>query len=118
MTLEALTKRGMLRQLRAGRVVDRCMANTSEQVMLCHCWTSTNVSVYCENHTKHTDALCRQNAENWCVKARCIYSNHWNLRGYYWRAVLSSIQYISLRLVRYFLQVSMYAEVRLFLTAE
>jgi hypothetical protein len=27
------------------------------------------VAVYCENHTEHTDTLCRQNAEFYCVKA-------------------------------------------------
>jgi hypothetical protein len=27
------------------------------------------VAVYCENHTKHTDTLCRQNVEFQCVKA-------------------------------------------------
>jgi hypothetical protein len=27
------------------------------------------VAVYCENHTEHTDTLCGQNAEFWCVKA-------------------------------------------------
>jgi hypothetical protein len=28
------------------------------------------VAVYCENHTEHTDTLCGQNAEFWCVKGR------------------------------------------------
>jgi hypothetical protein len=32
------------------------------------------VAVYCENHMEHTDTLCGQNAELWCV-----YSNHWSL---------------------------------------
>jgi hypothetical protein len=35
------------------------------------------VAVYCENHTEHTDTLCGQNAEFWCVKAGGTYSNHW-----------------------------------------
>jgi hypothetical protein len=26
------------------------------------------VAVYSENHTEHTDTLCGQNAEFWCVK--------------------------------------------------
>jgi hypothetical protein len=26
------------------------------------------VAVYCENHTEHTDTLCGQNVEFWCVK--------------------------------------------------
>jgi hypothetical protein len=35
------------------------------------------VAVYCENHTEHTDTLCGQNAEFYCVKAGGTYSNHW-----------------------------------------
>jgi hypothetical protein len=31
------------------------------------------VAVYCENHTEHTDTLCGQNAEFWCVKAEIKY---------------------------------------------
>jgi hypothetical protein len=27
------------------------------------------VAVYCENHTEHTDTLCRQNAEFWYVNS-------------------------------------------------
>jgi hypothetical protein len=38
------------------------------------------VAVYCENHTEHTDTLCGQNAEFWCVKGG-ICSNHWALNG-------------------------------------
>jgi hypothetical protein len=34
------------------------------------------VAVYCENHTEHTDTLCGQSAEFWCVKAGGTYSNH------------------------------------------
>jgi hypothetical protein len=33
------------------------------------------VAVYCENHTEHTDTLCGQNEEFWCVKAGGTYSN-------------------------------------------
>jgi hypothetical protein len=39
------------------------------------------VAVYCENHTEHTDTLCGQNVESWCVKAGGTYSNHWALKG-------------------------------------
>jgi hypothetical protein len=39
------------------------------------------VAVYCENGTEHTDTLCVQNTEFWCVKAGEIYSNHWALKG-------------------------------------
>jgi hypothetical protein len=39
------------------------------------------VAVYCENHTEHTDTLCGQNAEFWCVKASGTYSDHWALNG-------------------------------------
>jgi hypothetical protein len=35
------------------------------------------VSVYCENHTGHTNTLCGQNAEFYYVKAGGTYSNHW-----------------------------------------
>jgi hypothetical protein len=38
------------------------------------------VIVYCENHTEHTDALCGQNVEFWCVKAGGTYSDHWALK--------------------------------------
>jgi hypothetical protein len=34
------------------------------------------VAVYCENHTKHTDTLCGQNAEFLCVKAVGTYTNN------------------------------------------
>jgi hypothetical protein len=27
------------------------------------------ITVYCENNTEHTDTLCGQNAEFWCVNA-------------------------------------------------
>jgi hypothetical protein len=37
------------------------------------------VAVYCENHTDHTDTLCGQNAEFWCVNAGGTYSDHWGL---------------------------------------
>jgi hypothetical protein len=39
------------------------------------------VAVYCENHTKHTNTLCGQNAEFLCVKASGTYGNHWTLKG-------------------------------------
>jgi hypothetical protein len=32
------------------------------------------VTVYCENHTEHTDTLCGQNAEFYCVETGGIYS--------------------------------------------
>jgi hypothetical protein len=34
------------------------------------------VTVYCENHTEHTDTLCGKNAEVWHVKAGGTYTNH------------------------------------------
>jgi hypothetical protein len=37
--------------------------------------------VYCENRTKHTSALCGQNAEISCIKAGGAYSDHWALMG-------------------------------------
>jgi hypothetical protein len=37
------------------------------------------VAVYCENHTEHTNTLCRQNAEFWCVKAGGT-QNHWSFK--------------------------------------
>jgi hypothetical protein len=39
------------------------------------------VLVYCENHTEHTDTLCGQNAEFWCVKAGGMCTNRWALKG-------------------------------------
>jgi hypothetical protein len=33
-------------------------------------------AVYCEKHTEHTNNLCGQNAEFWCVKAGGTYTNH------------------------------------------
>jgi hypothetical protein len=39
------------------------------------------VAVYCENHTKHRDAMCGQNVEFWYVKAGGTYSDHWALKG-------------------------------------
>jgi hypothetical protein len=30
---------------------------------------------------EHTDTLCGQNAEFWCVKAGGMYSKHWALKG-------------------------------------
>jgi hypothetical protein len=38
------------------------------------------VAVYCENHTEHTDTLCGQNAEFYCVKVSGTYSNHLALK--------------------------------------
>jgi hypothetical protein len=35
--------------------------------------------VFCENRTEYTNTLCGQNVKFWCVKAGCIYSNHWAL---------------------------------------
>jgi hypothetical protein len=39
------------------------------------------VAVYCENHIKHTDTLCGQNAEFWYIKAGGAYSDRWALKG-------------------------------------
>jgi hypothetical protein len=39
------------------------------------------VAVYCENHTEHTDTLCKQNAKFQCVKAGGTYSNQLDLKG-------------------------------------
>jgi hypothetical protein len=39
------------------------------------------VAVYCENHTEHTDTLCGQDAEFWCVKAVDTYTDHWALKS-------------------------------------
>jgi hypothetical protein len=39
------------------------------------------VAVYCENHTEHTNTLCRQNEEFYYVKASGAYSNHQALYG-------------------------------------
>jgi hypothetical protein len=39
------------------------------------------IVVYCENHTKHTNTLCGQNAEFYYVKAGGIYSNYWALKS-------------------------------------
>jgi hypothetical protein len=39
------------------------------------------VTVYCENHTEHTNTLCGQNAEFWYVKVRGIYRNHSAVKG-------------------------------------
>jgi hypothetical protein len=38
-------------------------------------------TVYCENHTEHTNTLCEQNAEFFNVKVGGTYSNHWALKG-------------------------------------
>jgi hypothetical protein len=34
------------------------------------------VAVYCEKDAEHTNTLCGQNAEFWCVKAGGTYTNH------------------------------------------
>jgi hypothetical protein len=39
------------------------------------------VAVYCENHTKHTNTLCKQNAEFQYVEAGGTYSNHRTLKA-------------------------------------
>jgi hypothetical protein len=38
-------------------------------------------AVYCENHMKHTDLLCRQNAGFLYVKASGTYTNHWVVKA-------------------------------------
>jgi hypothetical protein len=41
------------------------------------------IAVCCESHTKHTNTLCAQNAEDLDVKAggRATYSNNLGLKG-------------------------------------
>jgi hypothetical protein len=39
------------------------------------------VAVYCENHTEHTDTLCGQNAEFWCVKVGGTYNYRYALKS-------------------------------------
>jgi hypothetical protein len=38
-------------------------------------------AVFCENKSKYTDALRRQNAEFFYVKTGGAYSDHWALKG-------------------------------------
>jgi hypothetical protein len=38
------------------------------------------VTVYCENHTVHTNTLCGQNAEFYYITVGGTYSNHWTLK--------------------------------------
>jgi hypothetical protein len=40
------------------------------------------ITVYCKNHTKHTNMFCEKNAEFFNAKASDIYSNHCALKGY------------------------------------
>jgi hypothetical protein len=39
------------------------------------------VAVHCENHIKHTHALCGQNAEFFNVKSCGMHSHHFTLKG-------------------------------------
>jgi hypothetical protein len=39
------------------------------------------VAVYWKNHKEHTDTLCGQRAEFWCVQAGGTYSNNSALKG-------------------------------------
>jgi hypothetical protein len=39
------------------------------------------VALYCENHMEHTNTLCGQNVEFYCVNAGGTYSNYWALKG-------------------------------------
>jgi hypothetical protein len=41
----------------------------------------TEIIVCSQIHTKHTNTLCRQNAELLNVKPGGTYSNHWALKG-------------------------------------
>jgi lipoate-protein ligase B len=41
------------------------------------------VAVYCEDRTEHTDTLCGQNIEVWCVDAGGTYSYHWTVKGFF-----------------------------------
>jgi hypothetical protein len=38
-------------------------------------------AVYYENHKKHKNTLCWQNARVWYVKAGGTYSDRWDLKG-------------------------------------
>jgi hypothetical protein len=38
------------------------------------------IAVFCENHMKHINTLCDQNAEFMNIKASVTYSNHWALQ--------------------------------------
>jgi hypothetical protein len=38
-------------------------------------------AVYCENHTEHTNTLCGQNGQFYCVKAGGAYSVHSAFEG-------------------------------------
>jgi hypothetical protein len=39
------------------------------------------VAALCENHTKHTNTHCGQNAWFWYVKVGGTYSSHWVSKG-------------------------------------
>jgi hypothetical protein len=39
------------------------------------------VAVHCENHTEHTNTLCKQN-EDFLIEVGGTYNNHWALKGY------------------------------------
>jgi hypothetical protein len=39
------------------------------------------IAVYCENHMKHINTLCGQNAELLYVEACGTFSYHWVLKG-------------------------------------
>jgi hypothetical protein len=45
------------------------------------------VTVYCDNHTEHTNILLGQNAEY--VKAGGTYSNHWALNGFSFKSFVA-----------------------------
>jgi hypothetical protein len=38
------------------------------------------IAIYSEIHTKHINALCRQNVQLFKVEAAGMYSNHWALK--------------------------------------
>jgi hypothetical protein len=40
------------------------------------------ITFCCENHMKHVNTLCGQNAEFSNVQAHGIYSNHWAINAY------------------------------------
>jgi hypothetical protein len=54
------------------------------------------VTVYCENHTEHTNTLCGQNAEFHYVKAGGTYIDQWALkclkRGFFFIAAKKYIE--------------------------
>jgi hypothetical protein len=63
--------------IRTSRETQNVTAKKPNRLML----FGETVAVYCENHTEHTDTLCGQNVEFWCLKAGGTYGDHWDLKG-------------------------------------